>query len=72
MILFITTKEHEQDLEYLEDLQIRTIPEMQDMQQVFCKELRFLMTVSHIIVDENAVDMKTWESAVQMLSLIHI
>lgn len=67
MILFITTKEHEQDLEYLEDLQIRTIPEMQDMQQVFCKELRFLMTVSHIIVDENAVDMKTWESAVQML-----
>lgn len=36
MILFITAKEHEHDLEYLEDLQIRTIPEMQDMQQVFC------------------------------------
>lgn len=67
MVLFIATKEHEQELAYLDDLQIHVISEAQDMRQIFCRELRYLVTVSHIIIDENVIDEKTWEEAVQML-----
>lgn len=67
MILYITDSEHKNLLNWLEqDVQVRIYHEP-DMQIKFRKELPYMATVSHVIVNGSGIDMSTWKEAVELL-----
>lgn len=65
MILYIADEEHDEPLHYLNE-DIHTMKfNNQDMRQVFRQELQKISAVTHVIVEDGAVDMKTWGAAAE-------
>ncbi len=69
MILYLSDEEHEEELNGLNaDIHIM-IFQHQDMTQIFRKELQHMGAVTHIIIEEQAVDRKTWDTAAEAFRL---
>lgn len=69
MILYISDEDHEEELNYLnEDIHTR-IFQNQDMTHIFRKELQHMGAVTHVIVESQAVDSKTWDTAAESFRL---
>lgn len=69
MILYLSDEEHEEELNGL-NADIHTmIFQHQDMTHIFRKELQHMGAVTHIIVEEQAVDRKTWDTAAEAFRL---
>lgn len=69
MILYLSDEEHEEELAGL-NADIHTMLfQHQDMTQVFRKELQYLGAVTHIVVEEQAVNRSTWDTAAEAFHL---
>lgn len=67
MILYLASTENKDLLKWMEqDVQVRIYHEP-DMQIKFRKELPYMASVSHVIVDGSGIDMATWKAAVDLL-----
>lgn len=67
MILYMLGAESENQLKEYEDVYIREYDHA-DMLQVFKEDiLKYLESVSHVVVDEKAVIQDTWEAAAELL-----
>lgn len=70
MILYISDEAHKSLLDWLDqDIQVRVLREP-DMQIKFRKELPYMATVSHVIVEGSGIDRSTWDAAVELLTAV--
>lgn len=69
MILYLSDEEHEEELNSLNTDIHTMIFQHQDMTRVFRKELQYLGAVTHVIVEEQAVDQSTWDTAAEAFQL---
>lgn len=71
MILYISDEAHKSLLDWLDqDIQVRVLREP-DMQIKFRKELPYMATVSHVIVEGSSIDRSTWDAAVELLTAVY-